>query len=32
MLALKLHYDSDESKEGALALQQKRDPDFRKFL
>lgn len=32
MQALKLYYDSDESKEGVLALQEKREPDFRKAL
>lgn len=30
--ALKLYYDTAESKEGVNALQEKRDPDFRKFL
>jgi 2-ketocyclohexanecarboxyl-CoA hydrolase len=32
MQALKLYYDTDESKEGANALSEKRDPDFRKHL
>ena len=32
MQALKLYYNSDESREGVQALQEKRDPDFRKFL
>ena len=30
--ALKLYYDSAESKEGVTALQEKRDPDFMKFV
>ncbi len=30
--ALKLYYDSDESKEGVTALGEKRDPDFRKYM
>ncbi len=29
--ALKLYYDTDESKEGVNALQEKRKPDFRKY-
>ena len=29
MLGLSLYYDTDESKEGGLALREKRDPDFR---
>jgi 2-ketocyclohexanecarboxyl-CoA hydrolase len=31
MAALKLYYDSDESKEGVSALNEKREPDFRKY-
>ena len=31
MYALKLYYDTDESREGVKALQEKRKPDFRKF-
>jgi 2-ketocyclohexanecarboxyl-CoA hydrolase len=31
MLGLSLYYGTDESKEGVQALQDKRDPDFRKF-
>lgn len=31
MYALKLYYDTDESREGVNALQEKRKPDFRKF-
>jgi 2-ketocyclohexanecarboxyl-CoA hydrolase len=31
MMALKLYYNTDESKEGVAALQEKRNPDFRKF-
>ena len=30
MLALKLYYDTDESREGVAALREKRAPDFRK--
>jgi len=30
MLGLSLYYGTDESKEGGLALQEKRDPDFRR--
>ena len=30
--ALRLYYDTDESREGVKALQEKREPDFRKFL
>ena len=32
MWALKLYYDTDESREGVSALNAKRDPDFRKFV
>ncbi len=32
MQALKLYYATEESKEGVSALNEKRDPDFRKFL
>ena len=31
MWALRLYYDTDESKEGVSALNAKREPDFRKF-
>ena len=31
MQALKLYYETDESKEGVKALAEKRDPDFRKY-
>jgi 2-ketocyclohexanecarboxyl-CoA hydrolase len=31
MLALKLYYDTDESREGVAALKEKRKPDFRRF-
>ena len=31
MQALKLYYDSDESKEGVAALQAKREPNFRRY-
>ena len=31
MYALKLYYDTDESREGVKALGEKRKPDFRKF-
>ncbi len=31
MYALKLYYDTEESREGVRALQDKRKPDFRKF-
>jgi 2-ketocyclohexanecarboxyl-CoA hydrolase len=31
MLALKLYYDTDESREGVAALKDKRKPDFRKY-
>ncbi len=32
MYALKLYYDTDESREGVAALQGKRKPDFKKFV
>ena len=32
MQALKLYYATEESKEGVSALNEKREPDFRKFL
>lgn len=32
MLALKLYYDTDESKEGVAALKDKRPPEFRKHV
>ena len=32
MMSLALYYDTDESKEGVAALQEKRDPDFRSHL
>jgi 2-ketocyclohexanecarboxyl-CoA hydrolase len=32
MWALKLYYDTDESREGVSALNAKREPDFRKFV
>jgi 2-ketocyclohexanecarboxyl-CoA hydrolase len=32
MLALKLYYDTDESREGVAALKDKRKPEFRKFV
>ena len=31
MQALKLYYDTDESREGVSALNEKRTPDFRKY-
>ena len=31
LLALKLYYDTDESREGVKALQEKRKPNFRKY-
>ena len=31
MLALKLYYDTDESREGVAALKEKRKPDFKKY-
>ena len=31
MYALKLYYDTEESREGVKALQEKRKPDFRKY-
>ena len=30
--ALRLYYDTDESREGVTALKEKRNPDFRKFV
>ena len=32
MVALKLYYDTDESKEGVNALKEKRKPEFRKYV
>jgi 2-ketocyclohexanecarboxyl-CoA hydrolase len=32
MQTLKLYYESEESKEGVRALQEKRKPDFRRFV
>jgi 2-ketocyclohexanecarboxyl-CoA hydrolase len=32
MYALKLYYETDESREGVAALKEKRSPEFRKFL
>ena len=32
MEALRLYYDTEESREGVRALQEKRDPDFHKFV
>jgi len=32
MVALKLYYDTEESREGVKALQEKRKPEFRKFV
>jgi 2-ketocyclohexanecarboxyl-CoA hydrolase len=32
MTALKLYYDTQESQEGVSALNEKRAPEFRKFL
>jgi 2-ketocyclohexanecarboxyl-CoA hydrolase len=32
MYALKLYYDTEESREGVKALQEKRKPEFRKFV
>ncbi|MDP6709454.1 MAG: enoyl-CoA hydratase-related protein [Alphaproteobacteria bacterium] len=32
MWALRLYYDTEESKEGVKALNEKRDPEFRKYL
>ena len=31
MYALKLYYDTEESREGVAALKEKRKPDFRRF-
>ncbi len=31
MYALKLYYDTEESREGVKAFQEKRKPDFRKY-
>ena len=31
MLALKLYYETEESREGVRAFQEKRTPDFRRF-
>ena len=31
MYALKLYYDTDESREGVKALKEKRKPEFRKY-
>jgi 2-ketocyclohexanecarboxyl-CoA hydrolase len=31
LMALKLYYDTEESKEGVAALKEKRKPDFKKF-
>ena len=32
MWALKLYYETDESKEGGNAFREKRKPDFREFF
>ena len=32
LLALKLYYDTEESREGVNALKEKRKPDFRKHV
>ncbi len=32
MQALKLYYDTDESKDGVQALNEKRPPEFRKYV
>ena len=32
MYALKLYYDTEDSREGVKALQEKRKPEFRKFV
>ena len=32
MYALKLYYDTDESREGVNALKEKRKPEFRKYV
>ena len=31
LMALKLYYDTDESREGVNALKEKRQPNFREF-
>ena len=31
MYALKLYYDTEESREGVAALKEKRKPDFKKY-
>ena len=32
MLALKMYYDTDESREGVNALKDKRKPEFKKYV
>ena len=32
MYALKLYYDTEESREGVNALKEKRKPEFRKYV